>query len=75
MNINKLILLTNLLNDKKIPEDIYDTLKKEYYSEGRNNDIEIGDMDLFHLLRSFNLLLLDRKKLHKILNVVKEGDL
>jgi hypothetical protein len=29
-------------------------------------------MDLYHLLRCFNLLLIDRRKLNRILTVIKE---
>jgi hypothetical protein len=29
-------------------------------------------MDVYHLLRCFNLLLIDRRKLNRILTVIKE---
>jgi len=72
MKIKKVVNVLQIIDENKIPSDVEDIMETKYFSEGRNKDIEIGEMDLYHLLRCFNLLLIDRRKLNRILTVIKE---
>jgi len=72
MKIKKVVNVLQIIDENKIPSDVEDIMETKYFSEERNKDIEIGEMDLYHLLRCFNLLLIDRRKLNRILTVIKE---
>ena len=72
MKIKKVVNVLQIIDENKIPSDVEDIMETKYFSEGSNKDIEIGEMDLYHLLRCFNLLLIDRRKLNRILTVIKE---
>ncbi len=72
MKIKKVVNVLQIIDENKIPSDVEDIMETKYFSEGRNKDIEIGEMDVYHLLRCFNLLLIDRRKLNRILTVIKE---
>jgi predicted RNA-binding protein Jag len=53
MNIRQLVQIIKITG-KTIPVDIEQQLKEKYLSESKGEWIEIGDMDLFHLVRAFN---------------------
>jgi len=72
MKIKKVVNVLQIIDENKIPSDVEDIMETKYFSEGSNKDIEIGEMDVYHLLRCFNLLLIDRRKLNRILTVIKE---
>ena len=52
MQLRKLVKLIEQITDKKTPVDIVEFLEKDRYSKSKKRYIEIGSMDLFHLIRS-----------------------
>ena len=73
MKIKKVVNVLQTIDENRIPSDIKDLLKIEHWSVGLDKYIDIGDMDMYHLLRTFNILMLDRKKLKRILEVCNEN--
>ena len=71
MKVDKVVRMIHVIDDKGIPTDIIDILDVSHWSEGLEDDINIGDMDMYHLLRTFNLLLRDREKLTKIMKALE----
>ena len=64
MKVNKLIALQSIIEERKIP---YDMEKDHlYYSESKEEFINIMDMDIIHLVRAFtktlNELQLERER-------------
>ena len=51
--------------------DIIDILDVSHWSEGLEDYIDVGDMDMYHLLRTFNLLLRDREKLTRVMKALE----
>jgi|TARA_E500000318_G_scaffold28264_1_gene28454 hypothetical protein len=52
MKVSKVIQLISLIGDSKIPIDIHKHLNEEHYSKSKDTFIKIGDMDLYHYIRS-----------------------
>ena len=52
MKISKVIDLISLIGDSKIPIDIHKHLNEEHYSKSKDGFMKIGDMDLYHYIRS-----------------------
>jgi len=52
MKVNKVINLISLIGDSTIPVDIKKHLEEEHYSKSKDAFIKIGDMDLYHYIRS-----------------------
>ena len=52
MKVSKVIDLISLIGDSKIPIDIHKHLNEEHYSKSKDTFIKIGDMDLYHYIRS-----------------------
>ena len=52
MKVNKVIQLISLIGDSTIPVDIKKHLEEEHYSKSKDVFIKIGDMDLYHYIRS-----------------------
>ena len=52
MKVNKVIQLISLIGDSTIPVDIKKHLEEEHYSKSKGVFIKIGDMDLYHYIRS-----------------------
>ena len=52
MQLRKLVKLIEQITDKKTPVDIVEFLEQDRYSKSKKDYIEIGSMDLFHLIRS-----------------------
>ncbi len=52
MKLRKVIKLIELIGESKVPEDIVKHLDKEQYSESKSEFISVGDMDLYHYIRS-----------------------
>ena len=71
MNVDKVVRMIHVIDDKGIPTDIIDILDKSHWSEGLEDYIDVGDMDMYHLLRTFNLLLRDREKLTKVMKALE----
>jgi len=71
MNVDKVVRMIHVIDDKGIPTDIIDILDKSHWSEGLEDYIDVGDMDLYHLLRTFNLLLRDREKLTRVMKALE----
>ena len=64
MKINKLIALQSIIEERKIPYDMEED--HLYYSESKEEFINIMDMDIIHLVRAFtktlNELQLERER-------------
>ena len=73
MKIKKVVNVLQTIDENRIPSDIKDLLKIAHWSDGLDEYIDIGDMDMYHLLRTFNILMLDRKKLNRILEVCNKN--
>ena len=71
MKIDKIVRIIHAIDDKGIPTDIIDILDVSHWSEGLEDYINVGDMDMYHLLRTFNLLLRDREKLNKVIKALE----
>ena len=54
MKLRKVIKLIELIGESKVPEDIVKHLDKEQYSQSKSEFISVGDMDLYHYIRSKN---------------------
>ena len=52
MKVSKVIDLISLIGDSTIPIDIHKHLNEEHYSKSKDTFIKIGDMDLYHYIRS-----------------------
>jgi hypothetical protein len=52
MKLRKVIKLIEFIGESKVPEDIVKHLDKEQYSESKSEFISVGDMDLYHYIRS-----------------------
>ena len=59
MKVRKLLELQSLIEGRKVPCDMNGELNK-HYSESKEKEIDILDMDLIHLVRSYSKTL-DRK--------------
>ena len=55
MKIGNLVQLQHLVIDRKVPCDVEEILNMQYFSMSKNEFIRVGDMDLVHLLRVFNM--------------------
>ena len=71
MKVDKVVRMIHVIDDKGIPTDIIDILDKSHWSEGLEDYIDVGDMDMYHLLRTFNLLLRDREKLTRVMKALE----
>ena len=71
MKVDKVVRIIHVIDDKGIPTDIIDILDKSHWSEGLEDYIDVGDMDMYHLLRTFNILLRDREKLTKVMKALE----
>ena len=52
MKLIKVIKLIELIGDSTIPVDIKKHLEEEHYSKSKDAFMKIGDMDLYHYIRS-----------------------
>ena len=52
MKLRKVIKLIELIGDSTIPVDIKKHLEEEHYSKSKDAFMKIGDMDLYHYIRS-----------------------
>ena len=52
MKLIKVIKLIELIGDSTIPVDIKKHLEEEHYSKSKDEFMKIGDMDLYHYIRS-----------------------
>ena len=59
MKVRKLLELQSTIEERKVPCDMNGELNK-HYSESKEKEIDILDMDLIHLVRSYSKTL-DRK--------------
>ena len=53
MKVRKLLELQSTIEERKVPSDMNGELNK-HYSESREEHIDILDMDLIHLVRSYS---------------------
>ena len=59
MKVRKLLEIQSTIEERKVPCDMNGELNK-HYSESKKKEIDILDMDLIHLVRSYSKTL-DRK--------------
>jgi len=74
MKVDKVVRMIHVIDDKGIPTDIIDILDTSHWSEGLEDYINVGDMDMYHLLRTFNLLLSDREKLTRVTKALENDN-
>ena len=53
MKVRKLLELQSTIEERKVPIDMNGELNK-HYSESKEKEIDILDMDLIHLVRSYS---------------------
>ena len=53
MKVRKLLELQSTIEERKVPCDMNGELNK-HYSESKDEEIDILDMDLIHLVRSYS---------------------
>ena len=56
MKVRKLLELQSTIEDRKVPIDMNGELNK-HYSESKGEHIDILDMDLIHLVRSYSKII------------------
>jgi len=56
MKVRKLLELQSTIEERKVPVDMNGELNK-HYSESRGEHIDILDMDLIHLVRSYSKII------------------
>ena len=54
MKVRKLLELQSKIEERKIPCDLCDDELNQHYSESKGEFMSILDMDLIHLIRSYN---------------------
>ena len=60
MKVRKLLQLQSEIEERKVPCDLCDGDLKQHYSESKGEFKNILDMDLIHLVRSYNKTLSHR---------------
>ena len=77
MKVKKLLELQSLIEGRKVPCDMNGELNK-HYSESKEKEIDILDMDLIHLVRAYsksielNIRKLDKKTIMYNLDSILE---
>ena len=61
MIIRKLLEIQSNIEDRKVPCDMHDDELNQHYSESKGQFQNILDMDLIHLIRSYNKTLSPRE--------------
>ena len=56
MKVRKLLELQSTIEERKVPCDMNGELNK-HYSESKEKEIDILDMDLIHLVRSYSKMI------------------
>ena len=56
MKVRKLLEIQSTFEDRKVPCDMNGELNK-HYSESKEKEIDILDMDLIHLVRSYSKII------------------
>ena len=62
MKVRKLLKLQANIEDRKVPCDMNDDELNQHYSESKGQFQNILDMDLIHLIRSYNKTLSHREE-------------
>ena len=62
MIVRKLLKIQADIEDRKVPCDMHDDELKPHYSESKGEFKNILDMDLIHLIRSYNKTLSPREE-------------
>ena len=70
MKVRKLLELQANIEERKIPCDLCDDELNQHYSQSKDKAIDILDMDLIHLIRSYNKCL-DMDLIHLITSYSK----
>ena len=63
MKVRKLLELQSNIEERKVPCDLCDDELNQHYSQSKDEFINILDMDLIHLIRSYNKTLSHRDDL------------
>ena len=70
MKVRKLLELQSNIEERKVPCDLCDDELNQHYSLSKDKAIDILDMDLIHLIRSYNKCL-DMGKISNI-NLIEQ---
>jgi len=62
MKVRKLLELQSKIEERKVPCDLCDDELNQHYSQSKDEFINILDMDLIHLVRSYNKTLSHREE-------------
>ena len=55
MTLNEIIKIQSIIDKRKPAQDTIKLLQKKRFSKSKNENIELGQMHIDHLLRSLNL--------------------
>ena len=61
MKVKDLLEIQGIIDNRIIPNDMNDNKLNEHYSESKGEFMSILDMDLIHLIRSYNKTLSPRE--------------
>ena len=62
MKVKDLLEIQGIIDNRIIPNDMNDNKLNEHYSESKGEFMSILDMDLIHLVRSYNKTLSHREE-------------
>ena len=54
MKLDVIFKVQSALDNRAIPEDIFEILDEEYFSKSKGVPIRLGDMDITHFVRVYN---------------------
>ena len=55
MKLDVIFKVQSIIDDRAIPVDILELLDTTYYSKSKDRDIRLGDMDITHFVRVYNI--------------------
>ena len=72
MKVRKLLQLQSEIEERKVPCDLCDDELNQHYSQSKDEFINILDMDLIHLVRSYSKCIRSNNLTNKINDSEKE---
>mgnify|MGYP003148939987 CR=1 FL=1 len=55
MKLDVIFKVQSIIDERAIPVDILELLDTTYYSKSKDRDIRLGDMDITHFVRVYNI--------------------
>ncbi len=55
MKLDVIFKVQSIIDERAIPVDILELLDTTYYSKSKDKDIRLGDMDITHFVRVYNI--------------------